>query len=81
MSGGSMSIEVWTLAIATVTAIVCALCGSLLLVNRQSMVSEGLSHAVLPGIVIAFILLRDPNSPWLIPCAAVSDERRKLAGA
>lgn len=67
-----MSIEGWTLAIAVVSAIVCALCGGLLLVNRQAMVSEGLSHAVLPGIVIAFILLRDINSPWLIPCAALS---------
>lgn len=36
------------------------------------MVSEGLSHAVLPGLVIAFILLRDYNSPWLIIAAAAS---------
>ncbi len=36
------------------------------------MVSEGLSHAVLPGLVIAFILLRDYNSPWLIISAAAS---------
>lgn len=67
-----MSIELWTLTIAAITSIVCALCGSLLLVNRQSMVSEGLSHAVLPGLVIAFILLRDYNSPWLIISAAAS---------
>ncbi len=67
-----MSVEVWTLAIALVTAVACALCGSLLLVNRQAMISEGLSHAVLPGIVVAFLLLRDYNSPWLILSAAAS---------
>ena len=67
-----MSIELWTLAIVVVTSIVCALCGSLLLVNRQSMVSEGLSHAVLPGLVLAFIVFRDYSSPWLIISAADS---------
>ena len=67
-----MSIEMWTLAIALVTSVACALCGSLLLVNRQAMMSEGLSHAVFPGLVIAFMLLRDYNSPLLIISAAVS---------
>ncbi len=67
-----MSIELWTLIIAVVTSLVCALCGTLLLVNRQSMVSEGLSHAVLPGLVIAFIVFRDYQSPWLILSAAAS---------
>ena len=67
-----MWIEAWTLAIAVVTAVSCALCGSLLLVARKSMVSEGLSHAVLPGLVLAFVLTRDYNSPWLILSAAAS---------
>ena len=67
-----MSIELWTLAIAAVTAVVCALCGCLLLVNRQAMVSEGLSHAVLPGLVVAFMIFRDYNSPLLILAAAAS---------
>ena len=67
-----MSIEMWTLAIALVTSVACALCGSLLLVNRQAMMSEGLSHAVFPGLVIAFMLLRDYSSPLLIVSAALS---------
>ena len=67
-----MSIELWTLTIAVLTSVVCALCGSLLLVNRQSMVSEGLSHAVLPGLVIGFILFRSFDSIWLIALAATS---------
>ncbi len=67
-----MSLEFWTLAIATVTSVTCALCGSLLLVGRKSMVSEGLSHAVLPGLVLAFVVTRDYNSPWLILSAGAS---------
>lgn len=67
-----MSIELWTLAISVITAVVCALCGSLLLINRQAMVSEGLSHAVLPGLVTAFIILQDYDSPLLIIAAATS---------
>ncbi|MEM6469047.1 MAG: metal ABC transporter permease [Planctomycetota bacterium] len=65
-------IYLWTLLIAVVTAITCGLCGSLLLLNRQAMVSEGLSHAVLPGIVLAFIFFRSYDSPWLIPFSAAS---------
>ena len=67
-----MSLELWALAIATVTAVTCALCGSLLLVSQKSMVSEGLSHAVLPGLVLAFVVTRDYNSPWLIFSAGAS---------
>ncbi|MEM6780094.1 MAG: metal ABC transporter permease [Planctomycetota bacterium] len=67
-----MSLETWTLLIAVVTAATCGLCGSLLLLGRQAMVSEGLSHAVLPGIVIAFMVTRSFESPWLIVAAAVS---------
>ncbi len=67
-----MSIELWTLAIAVVTSVVCAICGSLLLVNRQAMMSEGISHAMFPGLVLAFMLLRDQSSPLLILSAAAS---------
>ncbi len=67
-----MGIEFWTLAIAVVTSLACALCGVLLLVNREAMVSEGLSHAVLPGIILAYIVIRDRSSPWLILSAGLA---------
>ena len=67
-----MGIEFWTLAIAIVTALCCALCGVLLIVNREALVSEGLSHAVLPGIILAFIVLRDRSSPLLILSAGLA---------
>ncbi|MEL6105864.1 MAG: metal ABC transporter permease [Planctomycetota bacterium] len=62
----------WTLCIAVVTAVACSLCGTLLVVRREAFVSEGLSHAVLPGIVIAFVIFRDRGTPGLIAAAAAS---------
>lgn len=67
-----MSLELWTLVIGIVTAMSCALCGCLLLVNGKALVSEGLSHAVLPGLAVAFWYLGDYNSPLLIVSAAAS---------
>ena len=63
-------IEFWTLAIAAVTALACALSGSFLVLKREALVSEGLAHAVLPGIVIAYALLGDRTSPLLLVGAA-----------
>ncbi|MCA8955368.1 MAG: metal ABC transporter permease [Planctomycetes bacterium] len=67
-----MSLELWTLAIATATALACALCGVLLVVRREALVAEGLSHAVLPGIVVGFVLLQERNAPLLIGAAALA---------
>lgn len=67
-----MGIEIWTLGIAVVTALACSICGVLLLVNRDALISEGLSHAVLPGIILAYVVLRDRTSPWLILAAGLS---------
>lgn len=37
-------------------AIACALCGSFLVLRRMSLMGDAISHAVLPGIVAAFLL-------------------------
>ena len=66
------SLVVWTLAIGVVTAITCALCGVLLVVKREAFVSEGLSHSVLPGIILAYIVIEDRSSPLLVVAAGLS---------
>lgn len=66
-----MSLEMWTLTIAVLTAVTCALCGVFLVIKRESLVSEALSHAVLPGIIIAFLIFEDRSSPWLIISAGL----------
>ncbi len=65
-----MAIILWTILIAALTAVTCSLCGLFLVLKREALVSEGLAHAVLPGIVIAFVILHDRSSPLLIVSAA-----------
>jgi manganese/zinc/iron transport system permease protein len=67
-----MSLIVWTFVIALLTAVACSLAGVLLVVKREAFISEGLSHAVLPGIIFAFLIFQDRSSPWLILAAGLS---------
>lgn len=62
----------WTFAIGIATAVACALCGVFLVVKREAFISEGLSHAVLPGIILAYVWIPDRSSPWLIIAAGLS---------
>lgn len=64
--------ELWTYAIGVVTAVSCALCGVMLVVKREAFISEGLSHAILPGIVLGFIAIPDRSSPLLVIAAGLS---------
>ena len=67
-----MSAELEILAIAVVTAIAAALPGTYLVLRRTAMVSDAISHAILPGIVLAFFLTHDLNSPLLLIAAAAT---------
>ncbi|MFN2278959.1 MAG: metal ABC transporter permease, partial [Candidatus Promineifilaceae bacterium] len=57
--------------IAIVTAVACALPGVFLVLRRMAMMSDAISHTVLLGIVIAFFIVQDINSPLLIFGAAL----------
>jgi manganese/zinc/iron transport system permease protein len=56
--------------IAVLTSLACAIPGVFLVLRRVSMLSDAISHTVLLGIVIAFFLVRDLQSPILIFGAA-----------
>ena len=58
------------LLIAIVTAVACALPGVFLVLRRMTLMSDAISHAILPGIVIAFFLTESLSSPLLILAAA-----------
>lgn len=60
------------LGIAVVTAAACALVGVFLMLRRMSMLSDAISHAILPGIAVAFFLTEDLTSPWLVIAAAAT---------
>lgn len=67
-----MTLLLWTFVIAILAAVACSLAGVMLVVKREAFISEGLSHAVLPGIIVAFLIFRDRSSPLLIVSAGLS---------
>lgn len=59
-------------AIAVVVSAACAVPGVFLVLRKMAMMSDAISHAILPGIVLAFFLTHDLNSPLLILGAALT---------
>ena len=53
------------------TAVACAVLSPFLVLRKLSMVSDAISHSVLLGIVIAFFIVKDVGSPFLIAGAAL----------
>ena len=59
-----------TQLIAIVVAVACTLPGVFLVLRRMTLMSDAISHAILPGIVLAFFLTESHTSPLLILAAA-----------
>jgi manganese/zinc/iron transport system permease protein len=64
--------QVEIIVIAALTAVACALPGVFLVLRRMSLLSDAISHAILVGIVIAFFVVHDLNSPLLIVAAMLT---------
>ena len=47
-------------------AISCGLLGSFLILRKMAMVSDAISHAVLPGIVIAYMVMGADQTLWML---------------
>ncbi|PKA82833.1 manganese/zinc/iron transport system permease protein [Ulvibacter sp. MAR_2010_11] len=58
--------------IAVVVAIACAIPGVFLVLRKMALISDAISHSILPGIVIGFFITQDLNSPLLILLAALT---------
>lgn len=54
------------LLIAIVTAISCSVVGVFLILRKMSMMTDAISHTVLLGIVLAFLIVPNLDSPLLI---------------
>ncbi|MDW3191516.1 MAG: metal ABC transporter permease [Cytophagales bacterium] len=54
------------IATGCLVAISCGILGSFLVLRKMAMVSDAISHAVLPGIVIAFLLGSDMDSLGMV---------------
>jgi len=58
--------------IASLVAIACAIPGTFLVLRKMAMISDAISHAILPGLVVGFFITQDLNSPLLILLAALT---------
>lgn len=68
MSSAQIEIQL----IATLVAVACAIPGTFLVLRKMAMISDAISHAILPGIVAGFFITQDLNSPLLIILAALT---------
>ena len=67
-----MSFVLGTSLLAVVTALACALPGVFIVLRKNSMLVDAISHAVFPGIVVGYLFSRDLDSPILIAGAALA---------
>ncbi|MDQ7916600.1 metal ABC transporter permease [Mesonia sp. MT50] len=66
------SIQVEIQLIAALVAMACAIPGTFLVLRKMAMISDAISHSILPGIVLGFFITQDLNSPLLILLAALT---------
>src|SRR6478672_6868740 len=62
----------WVLFSTTLLGVAAGMFGTLSYWRKQSLMSDALSHAALPGVVIAFLILNEKNLPFLILGAGIS---------
>ena len=58
--------------VAIIVATSCSIPGVFLVLRRMSMMADAISHSILLGIILAFFLVKDLSSPFLIIGAAAS---------
>ncbi len=56
---------VWIVILGALVTIACGLVGNYLILRRLALVGDAISHSVLPGIAIAFLLSRSTNSTFM----------------
>lgn len=65
-------IDVPALALLMLSAVLCSGVGSILILQRRAMIGDSLSHAVLPGLVLSYLITHSLNPLWMIIGAFVS---------
>lgn len=63
--------HIWIMLIGALVASSCSLVGCFLVLRKMSMIGDAISHAILPGIVIAFLLSGTRDSLVMMIGAAV----------
>lgn len=67
-----MSYVTGVVLLACVTSLACALPGVFVVLRKNSMIVDGIAHAVLPGIIVGFWFTHDLDSPVLILGASLA---------
>ena len=65
------AIDTWIVVTGSLGAAACALLGNFLVLRRMSMMGDAISHAVLPGLAIAFLITGSRNSLAMFIGAAI----------
>ncbi len=68
MTSAQLEIQI----ILSLVAVACALPGVFLVLRKMSLISDAISHSILPGIVIGFFITQDLASPLLILMATLT---------
>lgn len=61
-----MSVDGWIILIGALTGAACALVGSFLVLRKMAMLGDAISHAVLPGIALAFLITHSRQSAAML---------------
>lgn len=64
--------SLWLMAAAALAVLACGAPGTFLVVRRMSLAGDAISHSVLPGIVVGFLVSGSLDSPLLLVGAALS---------
>lgn len=64
--------EFWVLLTGSLVGITCGLTGVFLILRKTAMIADAISHTVLFGIVVAFMVTQSLNGVWMLIGAAIA---------
>lgn len=67
-----MSYTAWIILTATLVGLSCSLIGVFLILRKMAMMADAISHTVLLGIVVAFIVTRELSGPHMLIGAIIA---------
>ena len=70
LGGWNWYIDGWIVAVAALCSVACSLLGCYLVLRKMSMMGDAISHAVLPGLAVAFLVTSSRTS-WPMFLGAV----------
>ncbi len=65
-------IDTWIVVIGVLCSLSCALLGNFLVLQRMSMMGDAISHAVLPGLAVAFLITGSRSSVAMLTGAVIA---------